>query len=547
MSDDLDRDVRIGFLGIDDDTRAALKGFGPTLEAALPGLLDRFYHHLLETKETSAKLSGVKLDHLKEAQRQHWIGLFSGAFDDEQFRRTVAIGNHHQRIGLEPRWYIGGYAMAMTALMEAAVDRHRWHPGQLRRVLKAIIQTVSLDMDLAISCYIESGDQSRQKELWQLADTLEKEVHSVVRKVATQGGHVADVTRKTTAAIERVAGNAVAVASAAEEATASFETVAAAGEELSASVSEISRQVNEARTVTRQAVDQAGAANNSVQGLAAAAGEIGQIVRVINEIASQTNLLALNATIEAARAGEAGKGFAVVAGEVKGLAVQTSRSTGEISRIIAEIQQVTGAVVTTVEETSARNGEMDQIAGSIAAAIEQQSAATSEISRNVIQTAAAAREVSRQIVEVSSEAVETGERAGKVRELIADVGTSIHDLKETLVRAVRTSTDEVDRRRKPRFAVLQPGRVRFDGTETAVTVVNLSEGGAMIHGGLELTAGAAGALILDGLVLELPFRVLNRYAEDLHVKFDLNETQAAPFRDHFKRLTKGLHPTELAA
>src|SRR5689334_9562629 len=184
MSNDLDRDVRLGFLGIDDGTRAALKGFAPTLDAALPGLLERFYQHMMENPETKAKLSGVSLERLKEAQRRHWSALFSGTFDDNQFRRTVAIGNTHQRIGLEPRWYIGGYALALTALMEAAVDRHRWQPGQLRRVLRAIIQTVCLDMDLAISCYIESGDQSRQKDLWALADKLEAEVHDVVRKVA---------------------------------------------------------------------------------------------------------------------------------------------------------------------------------------------------------------------------------------------------------------------------------------------------------------------------------------------------------------------------
>ena len=245
MANKLDREVRLAFLGIDDDTRSALKGFTPVLEATLPKLLERFYAHMAANPDTRAMLSGVPLDHLKSAQNRHWTSLFAGTFDEAQLDRTVSIGTTHQRIGLEPRWYIGGYALAMTELMSAAVDRYRWQPAKLKSVIRAIVQTVSLDMDLAISCYIESGDENRQKELWQLADTLEVEVHSVVSHVAESGGHVADVTRRTSAAIDRVAGNAVAVASAAEEATASFETVAAAGEELSASVSEISRQVNE--------------------------------------------------------------------------------------------------------------------------------------------------------------------------------------------------------------------------------------------------------------------------------------------------------------
>jgi hypothetical protein len=46
MANKLDREVRLAFLGIDDDTRSALKGFTPVLEATLPKLLERFYAHL---------------------------------------------------------------------------------------------------------------------------------------------------------------------------------------------------------------------------------------------------------------------------------------------------------------------------------------------------------------------------------------------------------------------------------------------------------------------------------------------------------------------
>lgn len=88
----------------------------------------------------------------------------------------------------------------------------------------------------------------------------------------------------------------------------------------------------------------------SILDLTRRAQSVGDIVGTVESIAAETHLLALNAAIEAARAGEHGRGFAVVAGEVKALADQSKAATASATRIIAEIEQGTGAAVVATEE-----------------------------------------------------------------------------------------------------------------------------------------------------------------------------------------------------
>ncbi|MEL0606212.1 methyl-accepting chemotaxis protein [Pseudoalteromonas undina] len=78
---------------------------------------------------------------------------------------------------------------------------------------------------------------------------------------------------------------------------------------------------------------------------------IGDILSVIRSISDQTNLLALNAAIEAARAGESGRGFAVVADEVRQLAQRTGDATGDIEKMILQVQENTQASVTAMKTT----------------------------------------------------------------------------------------------------------------------------------------------------------------------------------------------------
>ena len=253
--------------------------------------------------------------------------------------------------------------------------------------------------------------QERRQVQLQLADSFETQVKGVVQSVSSQATELQSTADALSSVAEEASRQSTAVAAAAEQASTNVQTVASATEELSSSISEISRQVSQSATMSREAVEEARHTNEIIVSLAKAAQKIGDVIKLITDIASQTNLLALNATIEAARAGDAGKGFAVVAGEVKALANQTAKATDEIDREISEIQATTNEAVSAIGDITKRITGINEVAAAIASAVEEQGAATKEIARNVQQAAAGTREVSMTIAGVQQASRETGHSA----------------------------------------------------------------------------------------------------------------------------------------
>src|SRR5690606_17166272 len=156
--------------GLDDRARARLADAAPTVKAALPKLLEKFYDRLGQFEETRRMFTGP--DHMASAsrrQQEHWGAALSGQFDATYGRRARTVGAAHARIGLEPRWYIGGYAVMMENLVREVLEKN-WKKGfglgggdreRTIETVGALIKAALLDMDLTLGVFLEEGERSR--------------------------------------------------------------------------------------------------------------------------------------------------------------------------------------------------------------------------------------------------------------------------------------------------------------------------------------------------------------------------------------------------
>ncbi|WP_378800284.1 protoglobin domain-containing protein [Methylopila henanensis] len=425
-----DANARLAFLQLDATAKADLGAAWTVVEPHLSDILDGFYRHLLGQPELAQRIRGNE-PRLKSAQAGHWARLFSGAFDAAYFDGARRIGMAHVRIGLEPRWYIGGYAYVQDRMFHAIGRSSRFSGDRAARMMRAIAKAVMLDMELAISTYQDKimGDLAAKNAAIEAAiDEFDRAVGASLTEMAGASSRMTATAATLEQAAAATDSRSDAVAGAAADTAAIVRSSAAATEELAASIREISGQAKRWLEAAQQASTEATRTSGTIAELAETTDRIGSVVGMISSIAAQTNLLALNATIEAARAGDAGRGFAVVAAEVKSLARQTAEATDEITSQIAAVQNSTRASVGDIARILDTISEIAVVAGSISAAVEQQEAATQEIASNAHGAAGHTGEVSASIMVVKQSNEATTSASADVRAVAGDVKLRVDEI-----------------------------------------------------------------------------------------------------------------------
>ena len=418
--DSIGADV-LNFHGIDPETTQTLRSSRSFILSLLPPALDSFYDHISGVPEAVRFFRDrAHMRHAKEMQILHWERLLEGRFDGAYVASVKTVGETHNRIGLEPKWYIGGYNFLLTSLIGSIADQaprglFGWRSARRVTVLQqAVTKAALLDMDYVIAVYLEAGRRERQSVLNRLASSFEESVGSIVGALSTSANQMQSTAQGLSRTATQSTDQAGSVAATSEQASTSIHSVASATETMAGAIMEIGRQAETSTKVPTRAVAISDETVGKMRVLSDASQTIGTIVNLISNIASQTNLLALNATIEAARAGDAGRGFAIVAQEVKTLAGQTANATAEISSQIGQVRLAIEESSAGIDAVADVIRQINAIAKTISSAVQQQGDVTREIALTLQQVSHGTVAVTESMSQMNQAAISTGEEAALV-------------------------------------------------------------------------------------------------------------------------------------
>jgi rsbT co-antagonist protein RsbR len=147
---------RRNFYEITQDDLERLAALRPLAERHSVQVVESLYELILGHPESRAFFPDeATVQRVKRLQREYFMGLFAGRVDLAYVEDRLRVGIAHERIGMSPKWYIGGYARYLRLLLDHLFIELPSQDAQA--AYRSMIKLVLFDMSLSLDTYIAAN------------------------------------------------------------------------------------------------------------------------------------------------------------------------------------------------------------------------------------------------------------------------------------------------------------------------------------------------------------------------------------------------------
>ena len=153
------------FAGFTEEDAQLLSAMHGRAEQYVDQVIDELYTQFFAFDETRSLFEDeATTARVRLLQREYFLGLMGGEYGEEYLRNRLRIGRIHQRIGLEPRWYIGAYAYYVQAILPKFLNESGSSPQEATAGVCALMKLIMLDVELAIGAYSAAREETISRQ-----------------------------------------------------------------------------------------------------------------------------------------------------------------------------------------------------------------------------------------------------------------------------------------------------------------------------------------------------------------------------------------------
>ena len=167
------------FLEFRDPDAARLAALAPLAKKYADEVIDELYSHLLSFKESREFFPDQgTLERVKRLQKDYFLRLTSGRYDEEYIANRLLVGAVHERTGVAVKLYLGGYRRYLDSVVRRLLDGGG--VKQPYESIRSLLKLVFLDVGLTIDKYIFERERTIRVQNEELVEQY-RQVQNVSR------------------------------------------------------------------------------------------------------------------------------------------------------------------------------------------------------------------------------------------------------------------------------------------------------------------------------------------------------------------------------